>query len=187
MADKGYLEDKTTDPKSMRYFVNSRLADKKNNRLWGAFETMMAKGGPKLGENLINIILKTKLYDQIDAKKLKKVKFDFVLITGIGDVKFPSKKPPVVHIGGARVDSLKTTLCGLTRISEDHPGDYKIIQDSVTEQKSDAAKVFFKLMKGDFHIMDVRIRYKGSFNPKPQFQAYMSKVFKEEISKECSG
>ena len=33
-ADKGYLEDKTTDPKSMRYFVNSKLADKKNNRLW---------------------------------------------------------------------------------------------------------------------------------------------------------
>lgn len=207
-GDFPYLTGKDTDPKSMRYFVNRKLKEKNPktelniNPLYDQYKQvitepwMLSKSGKRklvedgatiLAEHLLNIILKIKLYDQIDAKKLKKVKFDFVLITGIGDVKFFSKKPPVVHIGEARIDSLKTTLCGLTRIEKKYPGKYEVVLDKETEQTSDAAKVFFKLMKGDFHLMNIRIRYKGSFNPKPQFQAYMSKAFKTLLDDETCG
>ncbi len=187
MADKGYLEDKTTDPKSMRYFVNSKLADKKNNRLWEAFETMMAEGGPKLAENLINIILKQKLGKQIDKKKLEGKKFDFSLVTGIASV----TPKGVVNISSGHVVPLKTTLCGLTRIEKDYPGDYQVIQDIEATNKSSAAKIFFKLIKGNeqkkLDVLDLEVRYKGSFTPKPQFQGGMNKKFKTLLDKECSG
>ncbi len=187
MADKGYLEDKTTDPKSMRYFVNSKLADKKNNRLWEAFETMMAEGGPKLAENLINIILKQKLGKQIDKKKLEGKKFDFSLVTGIASV----TPKGVVNISSGHVVPLKTTLCGLTRIEKDYPGDYQVIQDVEATNKSEAAKIFFKLIKGNkqkkLDVLDLEVRYKGSFTPKPQFQGGMNKKFKTLLDKECSG
>ena len=45
----------------------------------------------------------------------------------------------------------------------------------------------FKIMKGRFNIMDLRIRYKGRFNPRPQFQAYMTKGAIKEFQAKCSG
>lgn len=203
----GYKDSNTDDPKSMRYFVNRKLGEKdpkgkKNiNPLYTEYKNvimepwMLTKKGKRKGvpnaatilaEHLLNIILKTKLYDQID---LDDKEFDFVLITGIGDVKFNKSNPMgLVSIDVARQDPLKTTLCGLSRIKKEMKTvKYSVVLDKETEQKSDAAKVFFKLMNGNFHIMDVRIRYKGSFNPKPQFQAYMSKDFKTKLDKETCG
>ncbi len=186
-SPKGYFDDNMRNPKSMRYFVNSRLADKKNNRLWGAFETMMAKGGPKLGENLINIILKEKLGKQIEKKKLEGKKFDFALVTGIASV----TPKGVVNISSGKVIPLKTTLCGLTRIEKDYPGDYQVIQDVEATNNSEAAKIFFKLIKGNkqkkLDVLDLEVRYKGSFTPRPQFQGGMNKQFKTLLDKECSG
>ena len=43
LAPKGYLNEDTTDPKSMRYFVNNKLSDKKNNKLWKLFEKVIDK------------------------------------------------------------------------------------------------------------------------------------------------
>jgi len=206
----GYKDKNTDDPKSMRYFVNRKLGEKdpkgkKNiNPLYTEYKNiimepwMLSKGKRKeikgaatiLAEHLLNIILKIKLYDQMDEQEIgTSKKFDFVLITGIGDVKFNKSNPAgLVNIDVARQDSLKTTLCGLSRIKEEMKTEkYSVVLDKETEQKSDAAKVFFKLMQGKFHIMDVRIRYKGSFNPKPQFQAYMSKDFKIKLDKETCG
>mgnify|MGYP003679312300 CR=1 FL=1 len=183
MADKGYLEDKTTDPKSMRYFVNSKLADKTNNKLWEAFETMMDKGGAKLGENLINIILKQNLFKEIESKELKDKKFDFALVTGIASV----TPKGIVNIQGGNVVSLKTTLCGLSRIENQYPGNYEVVQDVEATNKSSAAKIFFKLIKGKLNLLDLEVRYKGSFTPRPQFQGGMNKQFKTLLDKECSG
>ena len=42
-------------------------------------------------------------------------------------------------------------------------------------------------MKGKFNIMDLRIRYKGKFNPRPQFQAYMTADAQREFLDKCSG
>ena len=56
-----------------------------------------------------------------------------------------------------------------------------------TLNKSDAAKIFFLLRKGSLNMIDLRVRYKGDFVIKPQFQGYMTPEFKAEIAKECAG
>ena len=183
----GYLNDTTTDPKSMRYFVNNKLSDKKNNKLWKLFEKVIDKAGSKLADKLINIILKRYLFDKLDAKDLDGKGFDFSLITGIADV----TKKGEVKISPADVKPLKTTLCGLKRIEKKYKGSYRVIQDTEATQKSDAAKIFFKLIRGDtsrnIALLNLEVRYKGSFTPDPQFQGGLTKEFKTLLDAETCG
>ena len=185
-SDNGYSDPNTRDPKSMRFFVNQKLSEKKNNKLWKSFEKLIDKAGPKLAENLINIILKRYLFDQLELKDLDNKGFDFALITGIADVKSSGE----INISPAKVLPLKTTLCGLKRIEEKYKGDYRVIQDTEATQKSEAAKIFFKLVKGDrqtISLLDLEVRYKGSFNPDPQFQGGLTKEFKKLLDVETCG
>ena len=182
----GYLNKDTTNPKSMRFFVNEQLSEKKNNKLWKQFEKLIDKAGPKLAENLINIILKRYLFDKLDAKDLDGKDFDFALVTGIANVKTSGD----VNISDAKILPLKTTLCGLKRIEEKYKGEYRVIQDTEATQKSSAAKIFFKLVKGDrqtISLLDLQVRYKGSFTPDPQFQGGLTKEFKKLLDVETCG
>ena len=61
------------------------------------------------------------------------------------------------------------------------------MQDIEATQKSKAAKIFFKLKKGDMTVLNLEVRYKGSFTPEPQFQGGMSQSFKTILDTECSG
>ena len=182
-SDKGYLDSNTTDPKSMRYFVNRKLADKRNNKLWKEFEKLISTAGSQLAEDLINIILKRYLFDKLDAKKLKDKAFDFALITGIADITSKGE----VKISPGKVYPLKTTLCGLTRIEKKYRGKYEVIQDNEATNKSDAAKIFFKLVRGRLALLDLEVRYKGSFTSQPQFQGGLTKEFKGILDTETCG
>jgi hypothetical protein len=181
-SPKGYLDSNTRDPKSMRYFVNNKLYDTKNNPLWKVYKKIINENSEELAEVLLNIILKVKLFDKLNTKKLKGKEFDFALVTGIGTV---VKEKVIISPG--RVDSLKTTLCGLTRIDKKYKGEFEVVQNPDTLNKSDAAKIFFLLRKGSLNMIDLRVRYKGDFVIKPQFQGYMTPEFKAEIAKECAG
>ena len=185
-ADNGYLNNDTRDPKSMRFFVNEQLSEKKNNKLWKQFEKLIDVAGPKLAENLINIILKRYLFDKLDAKDLDGKDFDFALVTGIANVKTSGD----VNISDANILPLKTTLCGLKRIEEKYTGEYRVIQDTEATRKSEAAKIFFKLVKGDrqtISLLDLQVRYKGKFTPDPQFQGGLTKEFKKLLDVETCG
>ena len=170
----------------MRFFVNQKLSEKRNNKLWKSFEKLIDKAGPKLAENLINIILKRYLFKELDAKDLDGKGFDFALVTGIANVRTSGE----VNISNAKVLPLKTTLCGLKRIEEKYKGDYRVIQDTEATQKSEAAKIFFKLVKGNtnkINLLDLEVRYKGSFNPDPQFQGGLTPEFKRLLDVETCG
>ena len=185
-SDKGYLSDNTRDPKSMRFFVNEQLSEKKNNKLWKQFEKLIDTAGPKLAENLINIILKRYLFKELNAKDLEGKDFDFALVTGIAEVKTSGD----VNISPAKILPLKTTLCGIKRIEEKYKGPYRVIQDIEATQKSSAAKIFFKLVKGttkSINLLDLEVRYKGSFTPDPQFQGGLNKEFKKLLDAETCG
>ena len=106
----------------------------------------MDAGADVLGNHLINIVLKSKLYKEIEAKDLDNVNFQFALITGIGNVK-ENKTEQTVTISKAKTITLKTTLCGLDRINSKYKGGYKVIQDIEATNASKAAKVYFKLVK----------------------------------------
>ena len=182
----GYLNKDTTNPKSMRFFVNEQLSEKKNNKLWKQFEKLIDTAGPKLAENLINIILKRYLFKELNAKDLEGKDFDFALVTGIAEVKTSGD----VNISPAKILPLKTTLCGIKRIEEKYKGPYRVIQDIEATQISSAAKIFFKLVKGTTNkidLLDLEVRYKGSFTPDPQFQGGLTPEFKKLLDVETCG
>lgn len=178
---KGYKDDNTRDLNSMRYFVNRKLSEK-DNILWKQFMDVMNQYADLFADSLINVILKTKLFEELDAKDLKKYSFEFFLITGVGDVSTKG----VVQISKASVISLKTTLCGLTRIEDKIKNSrFEVVLDKQKKGESDAAKVFLQLKKGNVTILDLELRYKGQFTPQPQFQGTMNTQFKDLLVKEC--
>jgi len=177
----GYTDQNTKDPKSMRFFVNKNLSDK-NSKLWDTYRSIVNEYSNELADTLLNIILKTKLYEQLDAKKLKGKDFDFSLITAVGDITSKGE----VKIGRAKVTPLKTTLCGLTRIEKKRKNDkFSVIVDKEKSAKSNAAKIFLSLIRGESKVLDLEVRYKGSFTSKPQFQGGMSKDFMNIMAVEC--
>ena len=177
----GYKDENTKDPKSMRYYVNKRLAEK-DNPLWKEFIIVMNKYSDLFADSLINIILKTELFKVLDKKDLDNYKFNFFLVTGVGDVTSKGE----VQIGQATVLPLKTTLCGLTRINQMYKNKkYEIVLNKSKQGESEAAKVFLQLKKGDLTLLDLEIRYKGAFTPQPQFQGTLHPDFKKLLQKEC--
>ena len=180
-ADDGYLSQDTRDPKSMRFFVNKALSDKKN-KLFQSFIKIMNDNIDLFSNGLINIILKVNLFDELEEKDLKGVDFDFSLVTAIGDV-----RKGLAVISKPTIIPLKTTLCGLKRIEKKFKGKYMIEIDQQKMKTSDAAKLFFQLKRGDLILLDLEIRYKGQFTPQPQFQGSLNPQFKAVLEKECGG
>ena len=177
---KGYDDENTKDSNSMRFFVNRKLSEK-NNELFVAFVKVMNKNAQLFADSLINLVLKTKLYDQLDVKELVKYQFNFA--TGIDDANL---KNNTVSISPASVLPLETTLCGLTRLEKMFKSKpYEIKIDKEKSAKAQAAKIFLKLTRGNVDILDLQIRYKGSFTSQPQFFAVLNEQYKKLLEKEC--
>lgn len=181
-AKGGYKDPNTNDPKSMRYFVNRKLAEK-DNKLYSAFLKVMNDNAQLFADSLLNLILKTKLYDKLDVKELQKYQFNFALVTGIAEV---NENKNTVNIYRASVLPLETTLCGLTRLEEMFKNKkYEIVIDKNKSASSQAAKIYLKLIRGNITLLDLQIRYKGAFTAQPQFQATLNDQYKKLLEKEC--
>jgi len=173
----GYDNDKAPD--AMRKFVNADLA-KTNNVLFKRLTQYMNDNADLFAKTLINLVLKVKLYDELSAnKKLKDFTFGFALVTGIGEI---SKGKPNVSNGKA-ID-LHTILCGLSDL-EANKKPYKIAVDFEKKAEANAAKIFFKLSKAGVNILDMELRYKGSFTSQPQFFATVTKEFQTILTEKC--
>ena len=173
----GYDNDKAPD--AMRKFVNSDLA-KTNNILFKRLTQYMDDNADLFAKTLINLVLKVKLYDELSAnKKLSDFTFGFALVTGIGEM---SRGKPNVSPGKA-ID-LHTILCGLSDL-EANKKPYKIAVDFEKKAEANAAKIFFKLSKAGVNILDMELRYKGSFTSQPQFFATVTKEFQTILTEKC--
>lgn len=173
----GYGNDKAPD--AMRKFVNADLA-KTNNILFKRLTQYMNDNADLFAKTLINLVLKVKLYDELSAnKKLKDFTFGFALVTGIGEI---SRGKPNVSAGKA-ID-LHTILCGLSDL-EANKKPYKITVDFEKKAEANAAKIFFKLSKAGVNILDMELRYKGSFTSQPQFFATVTKEFQTILTEKC--
>jgi hypothetical protein len=182
----GYLgggDSITKDPKSMRYFVNKKLSQR-NNDLFKTFVSVLNEHSQLFSDTLIDIILKEKLYDELDSKDIEENDFSFYLMTGIANISKSGK----IEIGKASAISLRTTLCGLSRI-KNHAAKQKPKLEINEEKsaKSQAAKIFLQLKWGTTTILDLEIRYKGSFTSQPQFQATLGDDFEKLLKEQCSG
>jgi len=173
----GYDNERASN--SMRKFVNAELS-KPNNILFKRLTSYMDNHADLFAKTLINLVLKVKLYDELSAmKNLKNYTFGFALVTGIGEM---SKGQPVVSKGKA-ID-LHTLLCGLTDL-EANKKPYKILVDFEKKAEANAAKIFFKLSKAGVNILDMELRYKGSFTSQPQFFATITKDFQTILTEKC--
>ena len=173
----GYDNDKAPD--AMRKFVNADLS-KRDNILFKLLTKYMSAHAELFANNLINLVLKVKLYDELSAnKKLDQYDFGFALVTGVGQV---TKKGPQVSTGKA-ID-LHTILCGLSDLAANKK-PYVIDVDFDRKEDANAAKVFFKLSKAGVPILDMELRYKGSFTSQPQFFATITSEFKTILTEKC--
>ena len=173
----GYGNDKAPD--AMRKFVNADLA-KTNNILFRRLTQYMDDNADLFAKTLINLVLKVKLYDELSAnKKLKDFTFGFALVTGIGEI---ARGKPNVSSGKA-ID-LHIILCGLSDL-EANKKPYKITVDFEKKAEANAAKIFFKLSKAGVNILDMELRYKGSFTSQPQFFATVTKEFQTILTEKC--
>jgi hypothetical protein len=178
----GYITDQTTGDASMRQWVNKQLASK-SSPLWQNFVTIMNQYSQLFADRLIDIILKTNLFQYMDAETLKMYNFDFALVTGIGNV---SKK--TVSLNKGSLIPLGTTLCGLKRIDTKYKtSKFKIQVDQVKQSTSELAGVSMVLEKGNLTILNLVLRYKGDFSVQPTFTGTIDTQFKNLMKKECTG
>ena len=56
--------------------------------------------------------------------------------------------------------------------------DFHDLDKNAWEEGAGAAKVFFSIMSDSARIIDLEIRYKGSYTANPQFQAVATADFK---------
>ena len=189
-AKGNHIEGYSKEPAScklpdMKTFVNDDLK-RKDNKLWEKFREIVLGFGEDFANQLINLVLKVKLSDDLSAdKSLAKYRFGFGLITGVGTVsKIPKTTDYKLALGTGTYTDQHTILCGLRKLAGKRK-KYEIEVDHDATDKADAAKIFFKISKANVPILVLELRYKGKFTPQPQFFANMTPQFKEIMVSKC--
>ena len=189
-AKGNHVEGYSTEPTScklpdMKTFVNDDLK-RKDNKLWGKFRDIVLGFGEDFANQLINLVLKVNLQDDLSANKsLANYRFGFGLITGVGTVaKIPKKPEYKLTLGAGKFIDQHTILCGLRKLAGKRK-KYEIEVDHDATDKADAAKIFFKISKANTPILVLELRYKGKFTPQPQFFANITPQFKEIMVSKC--
>jgi hypothetical protein len=132
-------------------------------------ETILSKSD-LFSNILVQLIFKS------DLKELKKVNFDFALVTGVGD--YGPKKGVVVEQGEYKdIDSVSSKLDDL--FSQGKPiMKYTPGAKQAFDPGSGAANLKFTLFIGPVAVCNIILRYKGNFSSAPNFNAMMTDEFK---------
>jgi len=144
------------------------LKDRKNT-FFRKVEQVMYKNSDDFVKSFIELLFRTKMKDIEDTGEFK-----FYLLTGIG--RFIGG---TVEIEQAENKDVPSTIEALTKIFNSKiemiktPGKLQ-----AWEKGAGAAKVFFSIMSNGKGIIDLQIRYKGSYTANPQFQAVATADFK---------
>ena len=152
--------------------VNHQL---KKSRTWfKPLADVVIKNSDLFGEQLLQLIFK------MDLQDLKKLNFDFALVTGIGR---QLVKGPVIEKGEYK--SVDTMVGALDELYTS--GKVKMMLDpkrtQAYEKGATAAQLFFQLVVGTTPISDITLRYKGNFAQAPNFLATPTKEFKELLKR----
>jgi hypothetical protein len=126
-------------------------------------------------EKFLELVFRTKLDDTLDAEE-----FQFTLLTGIG--KFVRGQIEVEKADGQELSNIVTALQDLYNTNlEVKKTSGKI---GAWEKGATAAKVFITIYSDGSPILDIEVRYKGSYSANPQFQAVATADFKAIFKKE---
>ena len=167
--------DSKNSESAFRKFVNEKLQSKGNklNPLYQYFEDSMnvPEVKDKLADGLLTRVLKTKLLDELETWKDNE--FGFYVIEGVGSA---NVETGTVNVSNASVYDIHTIMCAIAQLAKEKSS---IKVDETETFRREAAKVYFVLSKGDKPILDIELRYKGSFTAYPQFFATMTTDFKK--------
>ena len=168
------VSDKSSDS-AFRKFVNERLQSKGStlNPLYQYFEDAMNVPDvkDKLANALLARVLKTDLLNQLET--WDENEFGFYVVEGVGSV---NEDRGTVNVSNASVYDIHTIMCAIAQTRKEKAS---IKVDAAETFKRNAAKVYFVLSKGDRPILDIQLRYKGSFTAMPQFFATMTTDFQK--------
>ena len=168
------VSDKSADS-AFRKFVNERLQSKGStlNPLYQYFEDAMNVPDvkDKLANALLARVLKTDLLNQLET--WNENEFGFYVVEGVGSV---NEDRGTVNVSNASVYDIHTVMCAIAQTRKEKAS---IKVDAAETFKRNAAKVYFVLSKGDRPILDIQLRYKGSFTAMPQFFATMTTDFQK--------
>ena len=169
----------------LRDYINSDLA-KPDNQLYTKMNEVIQKNAKFFADSLIDIVLKTQMQTKLLAKNIGGMHFEFALVTGYAD--FTQNKKDIgqskLILKPASVIPQHTILCGLANLAGNKK-EYLMELDKAQKDKTNAAKIFYKLSKDGVTILDLQLRYKGDFKQAPQFFATLSNDFKKQMHDEC--
>ncbi len=125
-------------------------------------------------EKFLELVFRTKLDDTLNAEE-----FQFTLLTGIG--RFVRGKIEVEKADAQELSNIVTALQDLYNSNlEVKKTSGKI---GAWEKGAGAAKVFLTIYSDGSPILDIEVRYKGSYSANPQFQATATADFKKIFKK----
>ena len=145
------------------------LKDRKNT-FFRRVNQVLTKHSEEFVKAFIELLFRTKMKDIENSGEFK-----FYLLTGIG--RFIGG---TVEVEEAENKDVPQTIESLTKIFNSKltmtttPGKL-----NAWEKGAGAAKVFFSIFSDDARIIDLQIRYKGSYTANPQFQAVATADFKK--------
>ena len=177
------VPDKSADS-AFRKMVNASLASSGNklNPLYQSFYDAMndPKVKDTLADTLLARVLKTKLLDLLDWEKNE---FGFYVVEGVGSFNQTTQNAVV---SSASVYDIHSIMCAIASLAK-RKSSIEIDTAKTYKEGSKAAKVYFILSKGEVPLLDIQLRYKGSFTAMPQFFATMTKEFQKMMKEgECS-
>jgi len=171
---KGTIKEGYGGGTSFRKWMNNEVG---SGDLYSSMLKVIEPHMELFANSLINLILKVNLSNKLNANRdLDKYYFGFALVTGVGQMR---KETP--YIGKGAVYPQESVLCALAELARSKQ-PYTMVQvPNPAGDESNAAKVFFEIRRGRIPIIQLQIRYKGSFTAQPQFFAFLSPEFKKII------
>lgn len=165
----------TEQQRDFRTFVNTKLQSFGTlNPLYKGFLNIMNKNSEKIATSLLTRVLKVNLLDELTT--WKDAEFSFYLVEGVGTTK--TDLTPIIST--ANVIDLYSVIIAISKMAK-LPARIELDSNQTFTKK--AGKVFFTLFKGNTPILEIQLRYKGSFTSYPQFFANMTPEFKEILKK----
>ena len=146
---------------------------------------------PKLAEDvgkaLVKAVMKTQMQEEFNTKAKiylgadgKPLHFGFALVTAMGEVEGKRITGAATTASFKSDPTMQQTIASLFGALKEK--NYKITLDTVKTDKAKAkdeppAKLFFVVGIGDVDLLELEVRYKGSFSPSPQFLGGVTKTF----------
>ena len=181
---------------TMRKNINSKMANA--NPLYKRIQKIVddEKLATAVGKALVKAVMKTQMQEEFNTKAKtylaadgKPRHFGFALVTALGEVK-GGKITAGATVASFKSDpTMQQTIANLSGALKEK--NYKITLNTVKTNKAKAksdppAKLFFVVgidVQGkQVDLLEMEVRYKGSFSPSPQFLGGVTKTFMKKLN-----